>query len=167
MAKKNVNTVTIEVVDTLKPKRAVGHPVVHNKSLIARKLVEWAQLDTSINLNGFCISLDPPLAPQNLTAFAHVNKELQEALSIAKAFVSCRRENKLSSGLLHTRAYELNSAVYDFFLKQHRREQAEFDAQLKAEIEMKNKAHIPENDDKLNAIIDGLKENGAKPEANT
>ena len=41
---------------------------------------------------------------------------------------------------LHVKAYDLNATTYDYFLKQERRAQAEFEHELKQrEIEQQNK----------------------------
>lgn len=55
-------------------KRPVGRPKEYDREEIAAKMLEWAKLETSINLNGFCISLDPPISPSRISNWAKEKK---------------------------------------------------------------------------------------------
>ena len=85
-----------------------------DRDLIADELIEWAKLDTSVNLNGFCASKLMPA--QKLSQFANECSQFREAYHIAKTILSERRESKLSKQELHVKAYDLNARVYDHFL---------------------------------------------------
>ena len=107
---------------------AMGRPREYDRDKLADSLVEWAQLDTSINLNGFCAQ--HLLPPSKITIWANECENFRKAYEIAKTLVGLRREQKLSDGTLHVKAYDLNAAVYDYFLKEERREQAKFESTL-------------------------------------
>lgn len=113
---------------TTPEKGVAGRPREHDRDKIADELVEWAQLDSSTNLNGFCATRF--LAPSKITLWAKECDRFRQAYEIAKTAVGLRREQKLSDGTLHVKAYDLNAAVYDYFLKEERREQAKFESTL-------------------------------------
>lgn len=114
---------------------AGGRPRIHDKDAIAKALLEWAAKEDSINLNGFCVSLDPPIPPQYITRFADECEGFREAYNTAKAWLGERRERKLKNGELHVKAYDLNAAVYDYYLKKEKREDREHEAKTRRENE--------------------------------
>lgn len=111
----------------------MARPREHDRDKIAQDLVEWAKQDGSINLNAFCCSREPPLAPSKITEFARECDKFRLAYEEAKAYLGARREQMLTNGTLHVKAYDLNANTYDYFLKQERREQAKFEADLSKE----------------------------------
>ena len=117
---------------------AGGRPREHNREQIALDLIEWAKKDDSLNLNGFCA--DQLIAPSKITLWARENDEFRLAYETAKSFIGRRRESGLINGTLHVKAYDLNAAVYDHFLKEDKREQAKYEADLK----LKEAEKIPE-----------------------
>ncbi len=111
-----------------------GRPREHDRDAIAQELIDWAKKDDSMNLNGFCCSREPPLAPTKITDWARECPRFRVAYDTAKAFIGQRREKKLASGALHVKAYDLNATVYDTFLKDERRLQAEFETDIKKQL---------------------------------
>lgn len=111
-----------------------GRPREHDRDAIMEELVEWAKLPNSLNLNGFCCSREPPLDPSKITHWAKECPRFRQAYSTAKAFIAQKREQNLALGNLHVKAYDLNAAVYDHFLKDERREQAEYEASIKKQL---------------------------------
>ena len=109
----------------------MGRPRVHDRDQLAAELIEWAKQEDSLNLNGFCCSRDPPIAPSKLTIWSRECPNFCKAYETAKAFIGYRRELKLSKNELHVKAYDLNAAVYDYFLKEERRQQARFESELR------------------------------------
>ena len=105
-----------------------GRPREYDRDKIADDLIVWAQKYDSYNLNGFC-ALNM-IAPQKITEWAKECPRFHEAYTIAKTFLGLRREQGLNEGKVHQKAYDLNAAVYDYFLKQERREHAEFESLL-------------------------------------
>lgn len=110
-----------------------GRPRLHDRDKIAMELIEWAKKDSSVNLNEFCCTREPPISPRKVSEWSKECNKFQEAYEIAKSFLGERRERKLSANQLHIKAYDLNAPVYDFFLKQEKREQAEFESKLKSQ----------------------------------
>ena len=101
--------------------RRFGRPREHDRLAIAYKLIEWAKLPDSINLNKFCTNTcNPPISPQNITLWASECEHFREAYEIAKGFIASRREEWLHSELLHVKAYDLNASFYDHFIKQEK-----------------------------------------------
>lgn len=115
-------------------KPVMGRPREHDRDAIALALVEWAKKDNSINLNAFCC--EQLINPSKITIFANECDNFRKAYELAKAFIGYRREQMLNNETLHVKAYDLNAAVYDYFLKAEKREQAEFDAKLKAQEQL-------------------------------
>ena len=109
-----------------------GRPIEHNKEEIAEKLLTWAELDTSINLCAFCS--ENKILPVQLTRWAADNERFSLSLDLTRAFLGARREVKLSEGKLHTKAYDLNAATYDYFLKYDRRDEKLFDHDLQKKM---------------------------------
>jgi len=112
-----------------------GRPRMHDRNQIAKDLIEWAKLDDSINLNAFCCSREPFINPRKISEWAKEDDWFKEAYETAKAFIGARRERKLNTNQLHVKAYDLNATVYDHFLKEEKRQQAEFESNLKKQEE--------------------------------
>jgi len=132
-----------------------GRPIVHDRQRLAKELIEWAQLPTSINLNGFCCTRNPPVSPIKLSLFSSENEQFREALQIAKAFLAERRERMLSEETLHSKAYDMNATVYDYFMKEERMAQAKYEADLKAKAEQAK--YDLESLKQLSAVMDQIK----------
>lgn len=112
----------------------MGRPRVHDRDQLAAELIEWAKQEDSLNLNGFCCSRDPPIAPSKLTIWSRECPNFCKAYETAKAFIGYRRELKLSKNELHVKAYDLNAAVYDYFLKEERMAQTKFEAEISKDV---------------------------------
>lgn len=112
-----------------------GRPREYDRDFIACELVIWAQKETSINLCEFCAI--KMLPPSKITIWAKECERFRKAYELAKCFLGHRREQMLSKEELHVKAYDLNAATYDYFLKEEKRMQAEYEAALKAAQEMK------------------------------
>lgn len=102
-----------------------------DRDAIALALLEWAQKEDSVNLNGFCTTHDPLIPPSYLALWAKENEQFSLAFEIAKSFLGQRREQKLKDGQLHTKAYDLNAAVYDYFIRDERRSEKKYESELK------------------------------------
>ena len=112
-------------------KMVMGRPQEYDRKQVAVNLVEWAKKATSINLCGFCTTHDPLLPPVYLSRWAKDDEDFRLAYETAKAFLGNRREQMLNDDLLHVKAYDLNATTYDWFLKDEKRQQAEFESSLK------------------------------------
>lgn len=108
-----------------------GRPREHNLDDWAQKLVTWVHDAESVNLNAFCASYGIP--PSYLSRWSKENETFCQAYEHAKAYLATRRERKLTANELHVKAYDLNATTYDYFLREERRNQAEFEAKLKAD----------------------------------
>jgi hypothetical protein len=111
---------------------AMGRPDERDRKEIADKLLEWAHLETSTNLNGFTSYIQPMLPPSKIAMYAREDEYFRIAYETAKAIVGQRREDRLATGQLHVKAYDLNASVYDYYQKQEKREDAEHASKLKA-----------------------------------
>ena len=108
---------------------ATGRPREYDRDTIAVKLAEWSKKEDSINLCEFCA--DNEVLPQYLGLWAKEKEGLFcAAYELAKAKIGARRERMLNAGSLHVKAYDLNSATYDFFLREEKRQQKEFESEL-------------------------------------
>ena len=112
-------------------KMVMGRPQEYDRKQVAVNLVEWEKKATSINLCGFCTTHDPLLPHVYLSRWAKDDEDFRLAYETAKAFLGNRREQMLNDDLLHVKAYDLNATTYDWFLKDEKRQQAEFESSLK------------------------------------
>lgn len=128
---------------------------VWDREKVFKDLIAWSKKPDSINLCGFCAENDLP--PSMLIAWSKETKDFTESYELAKANLGSRREKMLNAETLHVKAYDLNAANYDVFLREERRVQAEFEAKLKKEEE------APANTALLQETIEHLK--AFKPKA--
>jgi hypothetical protein len=132
-----------------------GRPREHDRDKIASDMIEWARKPDSINLCKFCACYDPPIWPTKLTLWAKESDSFRQSYEIAKLFLGYRREEMLNSEALHVKAYDLNAATYDYFLKEEKRANAEFESKLKAQEQ--NAASESDNQ-KLDALTNQISE---------
>jgi len=90
-----------------------GRPREFDRVKIAADLLEWAAKDDSINLNKFCAYNG--INPYAMLRWKEEDKEFRKAYEEAKSWLGFRREEQLSKGKLHVKAYDLNATVYDAF----------------------------------------------------
>ncbi len=107
----------------------IGRPQEYDKNEIANKLINWSKKDDSINLNKFCALNSIP--PSYLSVWAKESETFSQAYELAKSHLGYRREEMLTMETLHVKAYDLNAATYDYFLKEEKRKQAEFESSLR------------------------------------
>ena len=113
----------------------MSRPREHNREQIAIDIVEWARKLDSINLCKFCALYDPPIPPYKLGVWSKEDDKFRIAVDTAKAFLGFRREEWLNQEMLHVKGYDLNAETYDYFLKEEKRQKAEFESNLKKEEE--------------------------------
>lgn len=90
-----------------------GRPREYDRAKVANDLIQWAQKEDSINLNKFCALHG--IVPSTMLRWKDEDSDFREAYDYAKAFLGFRREEQLSKGKLHVKAYDLNATVYDAF----------------------------------------------------
>lgn len=113
--------------------KPMGRPREHNRDQIAIDLIEWAKKSDSINLNKFCAYYDPIIPPSKIAQWAKEDEFFKDAYESAKAFLGFRREEMLNNQTLHVKSYDLNATTYDYFLKEERKEQAKYLADISKE----------------------------------
>ncbi len=116
----------------------MSRPREHDRDQVALDMINWAQLDTSINLNEFCAI--NKMSPSMIIRWSKENDLFRQSYELVKAHLAWRRENWLNSEALHVKAYDLNATNYDMFLRDERRAQAEFEAGLKLQTD----SQVPE-----------------------
>lgn len=126
----------------------------HNREKIAEDLIEWAQKEDSLNLNGFCAN--KLIAPSKLGLWAKEDEFFRIALEVSRAILGERRERFLTNDMLHVKAYDLNACVYDRFLKEERMEMAKYETLLKF---VQEENQNPEVIDKFNSLMELMKQN--------
>lgn len=146
-----------------------GRPREYNTIEVSENILKWASEETSLNLNGFCARHGIP--PEKISRWAKEDDRFRQVLSLVKSHLADRREQRVSQGALHQKAYDLNAKVYDAFLKEEWREQLAYETQLKAKeaetVTEEQKAHVKQLFDMFNAqsslkIDDKSKINEAK-----
>ena len=106
---------------------AGGRPRDWDREKIFQDLIAWSKLPDSINLNAFCALNDLP--PSYLIAWSK-SPEFSTSYEIAKANLGARRERMLNEETLHVKAYDLNATNYDAFLRDEKRAQQTFEADI-------------------------------------
>lgn len=114
---------------TKEKKNPFGRPREWNLDEVAYDLIEWSKKEDSINLCGFCA--DYMIPPSHLTRWRDQDDDFRKAFEYAKIQLGSRREKMLNSDMLHVKAYDVNAKVYDHFLKDESRIEAEFMNSLK------------------------------------
>lgn len=147
------NVVQSDASPQEKVKKNPWRPREHDRDQIALDLLEWAKKPSSINLNEFCAKAD--ISPQRITDWAKDNALFREAVARAKAHLAYRREDRLSKGQLHLKAYDANKNVYDHFSKAESREESAYLLQIKAEMDAKH--GLPPNDMDLTKLAKEIK----------
>lgn len=111
-----------------------GRPREHDREKIAENLLIWAEKGDSINLNKFCAI--NKITPSKLSNWAKEEEGFRQSYELAKAHLAYRREEHLSFGALHVKAYDICAPAYDYFLKEEKRAQAEYEMMLKTQAEI-------------------------------
>jgi hypothetical protein len=119
--------------ETLPPWR----PREHDRDQIASELIEWAKQEDSINLCGFCVTREHPIAPSKISLWAKECENFRQALEIARAYLGSRRERLLNSEMLHVKGYDLNATTYDPFLKEEKMFISQYETNLRKEEDKK------------------------------
>ncbi len=112
-------------------------PREHDRDQIASELIQWAKQEDSINLCGFCVTREHPIAPSKISLWAKEDDTFRQALEIARAYLGSRRERLLNSEMLHVKGYDLNATTYDPFLKDEKMFIAQYESNLRKESETK------------------------------
>lgn len=106
-------------------------PASRNLKKLADDLWGWSQRPDSINLCGFCFEYD--VDPSKLSFYSKRNEYFEKKLNLAKCVLAARREKMLCEGTLHSKAYDNKAGFYDYFIKEYRREDLEFEVSVKSE----------------------------------
>ena len=106
-----------------------GRLRTHDRDQIAVDMIEWALLEESTNLNGFCGI--KRIAPSKTSQWAKEDEFFRQSLEITKAILADRRERMLSAGLLHVKGYDLSARAYDYFIREDCIEMMKLQIQLK------------------------------------
>lgn len=132
---------------------AGGRPQEYDRIAVADALIEWAKKPDSININKFCAYHDPIIPCRTFLSWVESDPEFSRAYDKAKLFLGFRREELLSSGDLHVKAYDFNATVYDQF---HRKEKITLDDMESARKVKEAKAGTPEERAKADEIVKQL-----------
>lgn len=106
-----------------------GRPREHDRDQIALDLLEWSQKETSYNLLEFCVL--KMLPAEKISLWSRECPNFRQSVMIAKHSIGMKREKMLSRGLLHQKAYDLNAPVYDYFLKEEKRDNLKYESDLR------------------------------------
>lgn len=130
-----------------------GRPREFDRKKVAQSLIEWAKKPDSINLCKFCALHDPIIPPSTLLRWVKEDDDFRQTYEAAKLFLGFRREEMLNSESLHVKAYDLNATNYDLFMRDEKRQQAEFESSLK---QKENQAVAKEDVERAQALIQHL-----------
>lgn len=114
---------------------STGRPREHDRDKVAADMIEWSKREDSYHLAKFCATYDPIFPSSKITVWSNESESFRQAYESAKDNIAHRREQMLCEGRLHVKAYDLNASTYDYFLRDDRRKQAEFEHALKLQQE--------------------------------
>lgn len=117
-----------------KPMGNLGRPREWDRTEIAIKMLEWAKDERNINLCGF--SADNLIPSPKILEWARTDEDFRQTYELVRDFIGRRREERLTKGELHVKAYDLNAMTYDAHLRAEIRGQLEFDYKLKSRAEI-------------------------------
>jgi hypothetical protein len=118
---------------------------------VSKEMLEWSLKEDSFNLCGFSGEYEYP--PSVITKYARENEQFKATYEIVKARLAKRREQGLALGLVHVKAYDLNSKHYDLYLKEDWKEEKEFESSLKKQ---ENAVYSQESAEKYSALMNQL-----------
>ncbi len=139
-----------------------GRPREYDLKKVADDLLKWAATDDALNLNKFCCLNN--IVPSTMLRWKDENTEFREAYMIARAFLGARREEKLSAGKLHTKAYDLNATVYDAFTREEKLAMAKAESEIAKDTAKSVDEHVNAS---VNALLNQLTEAQARAKACT
>jgi len=119
----------------------------HDREDIAIKMLDWCKEESSLNLCGFCAKYE--LDPDVVLRWSKQDEFFGRTYRIVKSTLGERRERKLKEGELHNKAYDLNAATYDLFLKDERQTEKKFESELASQIAQQGTEIQNEKFDKL------------------
>lgn len=109
-----------------------GRPRIHNREEIEALLVEVALKPETLTL--LALSEVSMTSPDLIAKWARQDPDgLGRTLEWCKAIIGKRREEALVDGKLINRAYEVNKAVYDRWLRDEERDEMAYEHSLKTQ----------------------------------
>ena len=107
-------------------------PRSYDRDQMEKDLFDWAQKDSSLNLCGFCAKYN--MDPDTLLKWVKADQDgFGRTYRLVKSILGDRREGKLRTGELHTKAYDLNAATYDMFMKEEKMALLKYESDLSKE----------------------------------
>ena len=107
----------------------MGRPLKYDREEEARLILEWSKKEDSINLLGFTTEREYPA--EYLSVWSNENPNFSQVIKLVKQRIAVRREKMLNEGKLHNSTWQRCAAAYDTLLRDHEREQKEFESKLK------------------------------------
>jgi hypothetical protein len=131
-----------------------GRPREYDREEIFKQLLQWAELDTSINLNEFCFFFcNPKVSLKTLIVLSKETPEFSESYAIAKCACHVRRERANSLKTLSDAAFNRNARRYDYLEMEGYIEEKTFESSLRKDEDGKKytEVHIKVTNDGLGA----------------
>lgn len=108
-----------------------GRPREYDREAVAEQMIEWAKREDSMNLLSF--NAEAMIPSTTLLRWVDEDKDFRVAYEMVRDILGAKREKKLAKGELHVKAYDLNSKVYDRYLKKEHRENYSYETKVKSE----------------------------------
>ena len=136
-----------------------GRPRTYDRDEIEQQLMAWAFREDSTNMTAF--SAEYLIAPSVMLKWAKADPEgFGQTYDVARSLIATRREMLLSRGQLHVKAYDLNAAHYDRYLKADQREDKQHEAELKSGSAQDAPQAVVDTFNALNDTLKGLQSKG-------
>lgn len=109
-----------------------GKPRTYDRDDVEEKLLNWVKKEEAINMMGF--SAEHLIPPSVILKWVRADPDgFGQTYDTVRSIIGMRREQRLSEGTLHTKAYDLNSSHYDRYLKEDQKEDKSFEIKSKVE----------------------------------
>jgi len=109
-------------------------PREHDREALMEKMIAWAKLPTSLNINAFCTSVVPEIDPEYLREIVNKEEKFSSVYRIVKAYLATRREQANSDRKLSNQAYSSGLRHYDLFLKEDWKEERKFELEIEKTV---------------------------------
>ncbi len=122
----------------------------YDTDVMAASLSDWAQKETSINLNAFC--KEQKIHQKSIDDFCYRSENFAEELLRTRAILAERRERLLNVGLLNYGAWARTAADHDLFMNKFEKEKEAYRASLRMKVDEAS------NDELVSTILRAIKE---------
>src|SRR5271166_5965924 len=129
----------------------MARPREWDREALKDRLMLWAELPDSLNLNAFCCQPDILIDPTKLMLFVREDDSFRQVYNSAKAHIAVRREEANAQKELSNCAFAISHSVYDLITREEKREEMRFLKGLEKDEKTEDLQRV---ESKLDALTD-------------